>query len=127
MELVGEGLLLRVFLGESDRWRGRPAWEALMLRARELGLAGCTVIRGLAGFGAASRIHAAKIERLSLDLPVLVEFVDTPEKIRAFLPEVEAMVPQGLATLERVEVHFYRHGGEKERVPGRADDAVNGA
>ncbi|GBD23559.1 hypothetical protein HRbin29_01226 [bacterium HR29] len=112
MELAGEGLLLRIFLGESDRFRGRPTWEALMLRARELGLAGCTVIRGLAGYGAASRIHTARIERLSLDLPILVELVDTAEKIRAFLPEVEAMVPQGLATLERVEVHFYRHGSE---------------
>lgn len=112
MELAGEGLLLRVFIGESDRWHGKPAWEALLLRAREMGLAGCTVLRGLAGYGAGSRIHTARIERLSLDLPIVLEFVDEPEKVRAFLPVVEEMVPQGLATLERVEVHFYRHGGE---------------
>lgn len=105
----GEGLLLRVFIGESDRWHGRPLYEAVMLLAKERGLAGCTVIRALAGFGAASRIHTAKIERLSLDLPIVVEIVDAPDRIRAFLPEVETMVEDGLATLEPVEVHFYRH------------------
>ena len=108
--LSGEGLLLRVFIGESDRWHGKPLYEAIMLLAKERGLAGCTVVRALAGFGAASRIHTAKIERLSLDLPLVVEIVDTPEKVRAFLPEVESMVSGGLATLEPVEVHFYRHG-----------------
>lgn len=108
-ELSGEGLLLRVFIGEDDRWHGKPLYEAIMLLARERGLAGCTVIRGLAGFGAASRIHTGKIERLSLDLPIIVEVVDTAEKVRAFLPEIEAMVSDGLATLEPVEVHFYRH------------------
>lgn len=107
--LEGEGLLLRVFIGEDDRWHGRPLYEAILLRARERGLAGCTVMRGLAGFGAASRIHTAKIERLSLDLPIIIEIVDRAEKVRAFLPEVEEMVSDGLATLERVEVHFYRH------------------
>ncbi len=81
-----------------------------MLLARERGLAGCTVTRGLAGFGAASRIHTAKVLRLSLDLPVVVEIVDTPDKVRDLLPDVEQMVSDGLATLERVEVHFYRHG-----------------
>jgi hypothetical protein len=107
--LDGEGLLLRVFVGESDHWHGRPLHEAIMLLARERGLAGCTVTRGLAGYGAKSRIHTAKVLRLSLDLPMVVEIVDTPEKVRAFLPEVEAMVEDGLATLEPVEVHFYRH------------------
>jgi PII-like signaling protein len=109
MQLTGEGLLLRVFIGESDHWHGKPLYEAIMLLARERGLAGCTIIRGLAGFGAASRIHTAKIERLSLDLPIVVEIVDTPEKVRALLPEVEEMVSGGLATLEPIEVHFYRH------------------
>lgn len=107
--LNGEGLLLRVFIGESDHWHGKPLYEALMLLARQRGLAGCTVTRALAGFGAASRIHTAKIERLSMDLPIVVEIVDTPEKVRGFLPEVEGMVSEGLATLEPIEVHFYRH------------------
>jgi hypothetical protein len=112
-ELVGEGLLLRIFIGESDHWEGKPLYEALMLLARERGLAGCTVVRGLAGFGAESRIHTAKLLRLSLDLPIVVEIVDLPEKVRAFLPEVEHMVSDGLATLEPVEVHFYRHKRSK--------------
>lgn len=107
--LEGEGLLLRVFIGESDHWEGKPLHEAIMLRARELGLAGCTVLRGMAGFGAASRIHTTKLLRLSMDLPIVVEVVDAPEKVRAFLPEVERMVSDGLATLEPIEVHFYRH------------------
>jgi PII-like signaling protein len=108
-QLNGEGLLLRVFVGEDDHWHGKPLYEAIMLLARERGLAGCTVLRGLAGFGAASRIHTTKVLRLSMDLPIVVEIIDTPEAIRAFLPEVEAMVSDGLATLEPVEVHFYRH------------------
>jgi hypothetical protein len=108
-QLSGEGLLLRVFIGESDHWHGKPLYQAIMLLARERGLAGCTVIRGMAGFGAASVIHTARIERLSMDLPIIVEIVDTEDKVRAFLPEVEAMVAGGLATLEPVEVHFYRH------------------
>lgn len=110
LSFEGEGLLLRVFIGESDRWHGRPLYEAIMLLARERGLAGCTVIRALAGYGAASRIHTAKIERLSLDLPIIVEIADTPDKVRAFLPALEPMVEDGLATLEPIEVHFYRHG-----------------
>ncbi|MBE0608561.1 MAG: DUF190 domain-containing protein [Dehalococcoidia bacterium] len=109
MNLNGEGLLLRLFIGESDHWHGKPLYEAILLLARERGLAGCTVFRALAGFGAASRIHTAKIERLSMDLPIVIEIVDTPEKVRAFLPSVEEMVADGLATLEPVEVHFYRH------------------
>lgn len=109
IHLEGEGMLLRVFIGEDDRWHGRPLYEAIMLRARERGLAGCTVIRGLAGFGAASRIHTAKVLRLSLDLPIVVEVVDSREKVEAFLPVIEEMVSDGLATLERVGVHFYRH------------------
>lgn len=109
ISLDREGLLLRVFIGETGHWHGKPLYEAIMLLARERGLAGCTVLRGLAGFGAASRIHTAKIERLSMDQPIVIEIVDRPEKLRAFLPEVEAMVEGGLATVEPIEVHFYRH------------------
>ncbi len=109
LHLEGEGLLLRIFIGESDHWHGKPLHQAILLLARERGLAGCTVSRALAGFGAASRIHTTRIERLSMDLPIVIEIVDTPEKVRAFLPELEEMVQDGLATLEPVEVHFYRH------------------
>lgn len=109
LELGRDGLRLRVYIGESDRWEGRPLSEAILLLARARGLAGCTVTRGLAGFGAKSRVHTAKVFALSMDLPVIVEIVDAAEKVRAFLPEVEAMVADGLATLEPVEVHFYRH------------------
>lgn len=109
-ELAGEGLLLRVFIGESDRFEHKPLYEAIMLKARAEGLAGCTVTRALAGYGAASRIHTAHIERLSMDLPIVVEIVDTADKVRAFLPHVEEMVAGGLATLEPIEVHFYRDG-----------------
>jgi PII-like signaling protein len=108
-ELSGEGLLLRIFIGESDRYEHKPLYEAIMLKARERGIAGCTVMRALAGYGAASRIHTAHITRLSMDLPIVVEIIDTAEKVRAFLPEVEEMVSGGLVTIEPTEVHFYRH------------------
>jgi hypothetical protein len=106
--LPGDGHLLRVFVGESDRHDGRPLYEWIVRRARECGLAGATVLRGLEGFGAASRIHTAKILRLSTDLPMVIEIVDTREKIEAFLPEIDAAVEEGLATLEKVEIRFYR-------------------
>jgi PII-like signaling protein len=86
-ELSGEGLLLRIFIGEDDRWEGKALYEALLLKARAVGLAGCTVIRAAAGFGAASRIHSAKIERLSMDLPIIVEIVDTAERIGRSSPK----------------------------------------
>jgi PII-like signaling protein len=108
MQTPTEGRLLRIFIGESDRWHGKPLYEALILRARELGLAGATMLRGLMGYGAASRLHTAKILRLSEDLPVIVEIVDTEARIAAFLPEVEAMVQDGLVTLERAQVLQYR-------------------
>ncbi len=108
-DLSGEGLLLRIFIGESDRSEHKPLYEAIMLKARERGLAGCTVTRALAGFGAASRIHTASITRLSMDLPVVVELADTADKVRAFLPQVEEMVSGGLVTLQPIEVHVYRH------------------
>ncbi len=114
MKLEGEGKLLRVFIGESDRVDGRPLYERIVLAAREQGLAGATVLRGLEGFGARSLIHTAKIVRLSEDLPVVVELVDTPEKIQAFLPVVEAMFERGgcggLITVERAEIIRYTRG-----------------
>jgi hypothetical protein len=107
MKIAGEGLCLRVFLGENDRWHGRPLHEALVLRAREAGLAGATVVRGMLGFGKHSRLHTTKVLRLSEDLPVVVEIVDVEERIRAFLPECDAMIGEGLITLERVEILKY--------------------
>jgi len=109
MKISEEGQLLRIFIGESDRWEGKPLYEALVLKAREMGLAGATMLRGLMGYGAASRIHTAKILRLSEDLPVIVEIVDSPEKINSFLPVIDEMVQEGLVTLEKVQILLYRH------------------
>ena len=103
-----EGCLLRLFVGEDDRHDGKPLYEWLVLKARERGLAGATVLRGLMGFGAHSRLHTFKIERLSLDLPIVVEVVDTRAKLEAFLAEIDPLIHEGLATLERAEVRFYR-------------------
>ena len=108
MTLPREGKLLRVFIGESDRDGHRPAYQAIVELARREGLAGATVLRGLAGFGHSSRIHTASILRLSEDLPIVVEIVDTAERIDAFLPKLEPLVGGGLVTLERVEVLAYR-------------------
>ncbi len=106
------GKLLRIFIGESDRFDGMPLHEWIVLEARKRGLAGATVLRGLEGFGAHSRLHTAKILRLSTDLPVIIEIVDREEKIEAFLPHIDHAVSEGLATVERVEVRFYRDGTE---------------
>lgn len=108
MKLEGEGTLLRIFIGELDKWHHQPLYEAIVLKARERGLAGATVLRGPMGFGAHSRLHTAKILRLSEDLPVIIEIVDKEEKIHAFLPELDAMVGDGLVTLEKVRVIAYR-------------------
>jgi PII-like signaling protein len=102
-----EGTLLRIFIGESDRHAGKPLYEAIVLRARELNLAGATVLRGIIGYGKHSRIHSARLLDLSTDLPVVVEIVDSEEKINAFLPEVDRMVNEGLVTLETVTVLKY--------------------
>lgn len=110
MMLPEEGHLLRIFVGESDKHEGRPLYEWLVRKAREAGLAGATVLRGIEGFGAHSRLHTAKILRLSEDLPIVVEIVDTREKIEAFLPTVDHAITEGLATLERVAIRFYRSG-----------------
>ena len=117
MELPPEGQLLRIFIGESDKYEGQPLYEWLVVKAKEGGLAGATVLRGLMGFGANSRIHTSKILRLSLDLPIVVEIVDTSEKIKEFLSVVESVVKEGLVTLEKASVHIYRGNkrDEKER------------
>ena len=108
MKLEGEGKLLRIFIGESDRWHGKPLYEAIVLAAREQGLAGATVLRGPMGFGANSHIHTAKILRLSEDLPMIIEIVDVENKIQQFLPRLDEMVAEGLITLEPVHVLRYR-------------------
>lgn len=110
MVLPAEGHLLRIFIGESDRHDNALLSEWLLMRAREHGLAGATVLRGVAGFGAHSRVHTARILRLSEDLPVIVEIVDTLEKIEGFLPIIDAAIPEGLATVEPVHIRFYRSG-----------------
>ncbi|MEW5983617.1 MAG: DUF190 domain-containing protein [Acidobacteriota bacterium] len=108
MTLPQEGYLLRIFLGEADRHEGKPLYEWLVLKAREEGLAGATVLRGLMGYGAHSRVHTFRIERLSLDLPIILEIVDTKEKIEAFLAGIDSVVHEGLATVEKADVRFYR-------------------
>ncbi len=113
MSLPDHGKLLRIFIGESDRHEGMPLFEWIVRRAREEGLAGATVLRGLEGFGAHSRLHTAKILRLSSDLPIVIEIVDAEEKIEAFLPKIDDAIEEGLATIEKVEVRFYRSGTGK--------------
>jgi PII-like signaling protein len=115
MKIPTEGKLLRVFVGEADRWHGRPLYEAIVEEARKSGLAGATVWKGSLGFGAHSRMHTAKILRLSEDLPVIIEIVDAAEKVEAFVRDhLDQMVQEGLVTLERAEVIMYR-GPEKPR------------
>jgi uncharacterized protein len=108
MQIPHEAVLLRIYIGESDRWEHKPLYEAIVLRARELHLAGATVLRGPMGFGKSSRLHTAKILRLSMDLPLVIEIVDSAEKIQAFLPELDAMITGGLVTMEKVQVIEYR-------------------
>ena len=110
MNLPPESTLLRIFIGESDRCGGRPLHEAIVLKAREQHLAGATVLRGAMGFGKSSRLHTAKILRLSVDLPVVIEIVDDEQKIASFLPFLEGMIGGGLVTLEKVRVLHYRSG-----------------
>jgi uncharacterized protein len=112
MQIPHEAVLLRIFIGESDRWEHKPLHEAIVLKARELHLAGATVLRGPMGFGKSSRLHTAKILRLSMDLPLVIEIVDSEEKINVFLPVLDPMIGGGLVTLEKVKVIEYR--GEKK-------------
>ena len=113
MHLPEDAVLLRVFIGETDRFRHRPLYEAIVLKARELHMAGATVLRGPMGFGASSRIHTAKIIQLSMDLPLVVEIVDTEEKINSFLPILDEMMSGGLVTLEKARVIRYRADADK--------------
>src|SRR5258708_10514510 len=110
MQIPHEAILLRIFIGESDRWEHKPLYEAIVLKARELHLAGATVLRGPMGFGKSSRLHTAKILRLSMDLPLVIEIVDSEEKINAFLPVLDPMIGGGLVTMEKVKVIDYRAG-----------------
>lgn len=113
MVLPEEGKLLRIFVGESDKHEGLPLYAWIVRKAREEGLAGATVLRGLEGFGAHSRLHTARILRLSEDLPIVIEIVDTEERIENFLPIVDAAISEGLATVEKVQVRLYRSGRDE--------------
>lgn len=110
MQVPKDAVLLRIFLGESDRFEHRPLYEAIVLKARESGLAGATVVRGPMGFGHSSHLHTAKILRLSEDLPLVIEMVDSEDKINAFLPVLDAMMGSGLVTIENVKVLRYGNG-----------------
>jgi uncharacterized protein len=114
MKIPQDGYLLRIFIGEADHWHGKPLYEAIVMKARELHLAGATVLRGPMGFGAKSRMHTAKILRLSEDLPLIIEIVDGKDKIDELMPHIDEMVQEGLVTLERVQVIKYRAGSASE-------------
>src|ERR1700757_1948510 len=109
MQIPRDAVLLRIFIGENDRFEHAPLYEAIVLKAREMHLGGATVLRGPMGFGKSSRMHTAKILRLSMDLPIVIEIVDSEEKVNAFLPILEEMMSGGMVTLERVQVIDYRH------------------
>jgi PII-like signaling protein len=115
MQIPKDAVLLRIFFGEDDRFEDQPLYEAIVQKARELHIAGATVLRGPLGYGHSSRLHTAKILRLSFDLPMVVEIVDTEEKINGFLPELDKMMSSGLVTLEKVKVLQYGSEGLKER------------
>jgi len=108
MRIDGPALLARIYIGESDHHDGRPLYEAIVEMLRQRGVAGATVLRGIEGYGRAARLHTASVLRLSGDLPILIEVVDREDRLRAVLPEIDAMVPEGLITLEHVEVIVYR-------------------
>ena len=114
MKQPEEGQLLRIFIGEDDSYKGKPLYEAIVFRARELNLAGATVLRGIMGFGADSRIHTAKILRLSEDMPMIIEIVDSPDNIEKLLPFLDETVEEGLITLEKVKVIKYRHNNNTD-------------
>jgi PII-like signaling protein len=114
MVIPKEGHLLRIFIGESDRHEGKPLYQWIVLEARRLGMAGATVLRGLEGYGAHSRLHTAKVLRLSSDLPLVVEIVDTREKIESLVPVIDAAIGEGLVTIEPVEIRLYRSRKEPE-------------
>ena len=111
MHILQDAVLLRIFIGESDRYEHQPLYQAIVLKARELQLAGATVLRGPMGFGKSSHLHTAKILRLSMDLPMVIDIVDSEEKVNAFLPVLDKMMGGGLVTLERAKVIRYRDQG----------------
>lgn len=113
MQLPEDAVLLRIFIGESDRYQHRPLYETIVLKARELQLAGATVLRGPMGFGKSSHLHTAKILRLSMDLPIVIEIVDTEQKVNAFLPALDEMMGGGLVTLEKAKVIRYQGQGKR--------------
>jgi len=115
MQIPRDAMLLRIFIGEDEKHRGRPLYEAIVMKAREVHLAGATILRGPMGFGHSSRLHTAKILRLSEDLPIVVEIVDSEDKIRSFLPELDKMMGSGLVTLEKVQVLQYGKSNEARR------------
>jgi PII-like signaling protein len=119
MRIDGPALLVRIYVGEADHYAGKPLYQAIVELLRERGLAGATVLRGIEGFGANARLHTTRLLRLSEDLPVLIEAVDQEDRIRAILPELDALVGDGLITLEKVEVLAYRgRGPDASRGPG---------
>jgi uncharacterized protein len=126
MTIDAPALRLRIYIGEADRWQGRPLYEALVLILRERGIAGATVVRGIEGYGRNAHLHTAKILRLSEDLPVVIDVVDSESTIRAILPELDAMVGDGLITLEPVEVIAYRARGPGDEAPAGAGDPPSG-
>src|SRR5882762_8230371 len=115
MQIPHDAVLLRIFIGESDRWEHKPLYEGIVIKAREMHLAGATVLRALMGFGKSSRLHTARILRLSMDLPLVIEIVDSEEKIQAFLPVLEKMMGGGLLTMEKVKVLQYRGAGPRRK------------
>jgi PII-like signaling protein len=118
VKIEGEGVLLRVFCGESDTWHGKPLYKAIVETVREAGLAGATVLRGIEGFGAHSRIHTSRILRLSEDLPVVIEIVDYADRVDAVLPALDEMIGEGMMTLEKVQVVAYRADGADQGETG---------
>jgi PII-like signaling protein len=117
MRLEGESTLLRIFIGESDHWHGRPLYAAIVELVRKEGIAGATVLRGIEGFGADSHLHTARILRLSEDLPIIIEIVDSASHIERVLPQLDAMINEGLVTTERVHVVAYRGGDSSKHSP----------
>jgi uncharacterized protein len=113
VNIEGDALRLRIYIGEADRWHGRPLYEAIVERLREMGMAGATVQRGIEGFGKNAHLHTTKLLRLSEDLPIVIDVVDAADRIRSALPELDPMVADGLITLEAIEVVAYRAGGGK--------------
>jgi PII-like signaling protein len=108
MKLPADGKLLRIFIGEADKWQGKPLYEEIIFLAKKTGMAGATAIKGFMGFGCKSHMHTAKIMRLSEDLPIIIEIVDSEEKITSFIPSLDEMVKEGLITLEKANVIMYR-------------------